>query len=76
MLIDDSMNCNSAQCHVIQDVDENISVLGLPFMKYYTELITMRQLNGCILVVSWISVQLYCAVITRALTCGIWLHRK
>ena len=37
MLIDVSMNCNSAQCHVIQDVDENISVLGLPLMKYYTE---------------------------------------
>jgi len=37
MLIDVSMNRNSAQCHVIQDVDENISVLGLPLMKYYTE---------------------------------------
>ena len=37
MLIDVSMNCNSAQCHVIQDVNENISVLGLPLMKYYTE---------------------------------------
>ena len=37
MLIDVSMNRNSAQCHVIQDVNENISVLGLPLMKYYTE---------------------------------------
>jgi hypothetical protein len=37
MLIDVSMNCNSAQCHVIQDMDDNISTLGLPFMKYYTE---------------------------------------
>ena len=37
MLIDVSMNRNSAQCHVIHDVDENISVLGLPMMKYYTE---------------------------------------
>ncbi len=37
MLIDVSMNRNSAQCHVIQDVDDNISVLCLPFMKYYTE---------------------------------------
>jgi hypothetical protein len=37
MLIDVSMNRNSAQCHVIQDVDENISGLGLAFMKYYTE---------------------------------------
>ncbi len=37
MLIDVSMNRNSAQCHVIQDADENISVLGLPLMKYYTE---------------------------------------
>jgi hypothetical protein len=37
MLIDVSMNCNSAQCHVIQDMDDNISTLGLPFMKYNTE---------------------------------------
>jgi hypothetical protein len=37
MLIDVSMNCNSAQCQVVQDVDDNISILGLPFMKYYTE---------------------------------------
>ncbi len=37
MSIDVSMNCNSAQCHVIQDMDANISTLGLPFMKYYTE---------------------------------------
>ena len=37
MLIDVSMNCNSAQCHVMQYVDENISVFGLPLMKYYTE---------------------------------------
>jgi hypothetical protein len=36
MLIDVSMNPNSAQCHVIQDMDDNISTLGLPFMKYYT----------------------------------------
>jgi hypothetical protein len=35
MLIDVSMNRNSAQCHVIQNEDENISVLGLPLMKYY-----------------------------------------
>ena len=31
------MNRNSGQCYVIQDVDDNISILGLPFMKYYTE---------------------------------------
>jgi hypothetical protein len=37
MLIDVSMNRNSAQCHVIQDMDDNISTLGLPFMKYYTK---------------------------------------
>ena len=37
MLIDVSMNRNSAQCQVVQDVDDNISVLGLSFMKYYTE---------------------------------------
>ena len=37
MLIDVSMNRNSAQCYVIQDVDDNVSILGLPFMKYYTE---------------------------------------
>ncbi len=37
MLIDVSMNRNSAQCHVIQDMDDNISTLGLPFMMYYTE---------------------------------------
>ncbi len=37
MLIDVSMNHNSAQCHVIQAMDDNISSLGLPFMKYYTK---------------------------------------
>ncbi len=37
MLIDVSMNCNSSQCHVIQDMDDNISTLGLPFMKYYSK---------------------------------------
>jgi hypothetical protein len=37
MLIDVSMNCNSAQCDVIPDMDDNISTLGLPFMKYYTK---------------------------------------
>ncbi len=31
------MNRNSAQCHVIQNMDDNISTLGLPFMKYYTK---------------------------------------
>ncbi len=36
----------------------------------------MARLSGCILVGSWISVPLYCAVITRALTCGMRLHRK
>jgi hypothetical protein len=36
MLIDISMNRNSAQCHVIQRLDENISTLSLPMMKYYT----------------------------------------
>jgi hypothetical protein len=30
ILIDVSMNRNSAQCHVIQDKDDNISTLGLP----------------------------------------------
>ena len=37
MLIDVSMNRNSAQCHVIQDMDDNISTLCLPFMKFYTK---------------------------------------
>ena len=37
MLIDVSMNRNSGHCYVIQNVDENISILGLPYMKYYTE---------------------------------------
>jgi hypothetical protein len=37
MLIDVSKNCNSLWCQVIQEEDENISKLGVPFMKYYTE---------------------------------------
>jgi hypothetical protein len=37
MLIDLSKNCNSLWCQVIQEEDENISKLGFPFMKYYTE---------------------------------------
>jgi hypothetical protein len=37
MLIDVSKNCNSLWCQVIQEEDENISKLGFPFMKYYTE---------------------------------------
>jgi hypothetical protein len=37
MLIDVSNNCNSPWCQVIEEEDENISKLGFPFMKYYTE---------------------------------------
>ncbi len=37
MLIDVSEHCNSLWCQVIQEEDENISKLGFPFMKYYTE---------------------------------------
>ncbi len=37
MLIDVSMNRNSPWCRVIEEVDENISRLALPFMKYYTD---------------------------------------
>ncbi len=37
MLIDVSKNCNPLWCQVIQEEDENISKLGIPFMKYYTE---------------------------------------
>jgi hypothetical protein len=37
MLIGVSKNCNSLWCQVIQEEDENISKLGFPFMKYYTE---------------------------------------
>ncbi len=37
MLIDVSKNCNSLWCQVIQEEDENISKLGFPFVKYYTE---------------------------------------
>jgi hypothetical protein len=37
MLIDVSNNHNSPWCQVIQEEDENISKLGFPFMKYYTE---------------------------------------
>jgi hypothetical protein len=37
MLINVSNNCNSPWCQVIQEEDENISKLGFPFMKYYTE---------------------------------------
>jgi hypothetical protein len=37
MLIDVSNNYNSPWCQVIQEEDENISKLGFPFMKYYTE---------------------------------------
>ncbi len=37
MLMDVSKNCNSLWCQVIQEKDENISKLGFPFMKHYTE---------------------------------------
>ena len=37
MLIDVSKNRNSPWCQVIEEEDENISKLGLPFMNYYTE---------------------------------------
>ncbi len=37
MLIDVSKNCNSLWCQVIREEDENISKLGFPFLKYYTE---------------------------------------
>lgn len=37
MLIDVSKNQNSDWCQLIKEEDENISQLGLPFMKYYTE---------------------------------------
>lgn len=37
MLIDVSKNCNSPLCHVIEQEDENVSKLGLPFMQYYTQ---------------------------------------
>ena len=37
MLVDVSMNRNSPWCQVIEEVDENISRLALPFMKYYTD---------------------------------------
>ncbi len=37
MLIDVSKNYNSLWCQVMQEEDENISKLGFPFMKYYTE---------------------------------------
>jgi hypothetical protein len=36
MLIDVSMNRNSAHCLVINQLDDNTSTLGLPMMKYYT----------------------------------------
>ncbi len=57
-MIDVSMNCNSAQCHVIQDVDENISVLGLPLMKYYTEADHNEAVEW--LYVSWWAVGFQC----------------
>jgi len=37
MLIDVSKNHNSPRCQVIEEEDENISKLGLPFMNYYTQ---------------------------------------
>ncbi len=37
MLIDVSKNFNSLWCQVIQEEDENISKLGFPLMKIYTE---------------------------------------
>jgi hypothetical protein len=37
MLIDVSNKCNSPWCQVIQEEDENISKIGFPFKKYYTE---------------------------------------
>ena len=33
MLIDVSRNCNSPWCQVIEQEDENVSKLGLPFMQ-------------------------------------------
>jgi hypothetical protein len=38
MLIDVSMNCNSAQCHVIQDIDDNISTLGFETSPVFIQL--------------------------------------
>ena len=37
MLLDVSNNRNSPWCRVIQQVDEDISKLGFPFMQYYTQ---------------------------------------
>jgi hypothetical protein len=37
MLIDVSNNRNSHWCQVIEQEDENISKLGIPFMQYYTQ---------------------------------------
>jgi hypothetical protein len=37
MLIDVSKNRNSPWCNVIEQEDENVSKLGLPFMQYYTQ---------------------------------------
>ena len=51
MLIDVSMNRNSGHCYVIQNVDENISILGLPYTKYYTE----TNYNDCPLYTSYAS---------------------
>ena len=45
MLIDVSMNRNSPWCPVIEEVDENISRLALPFMKYYTDTEWERALD-------------------------------
>ena len=45
MLIDVSMNRNSPWCRVIEAVDENISRLALPFMKYYTDTEWERALD-------------------------------
>jgi len=36
MLIDVSNNCNSPRCQVVEQEDENVSKLGLPFVQYYT----------------------------------------
>jgi hypothetical protein len=37
MLIDVSHNRNSDACHVLQEIDEDLSTIGFPFVQYFLQ---------------------------------------
>ncbi len=60
-----SRNWNSPYCQVIQEVDENVSQLGFPFMQYYTEANYNSALEWLYPGVSRIAVLIFCALLMR-----------